>query len=254
MPILTQLTAELLNQPFDDKSSGEKQLAECQKIAQTYALLENSIAVLSDLKANKSYIYRGRLAENIGVGAKEVAHVIDSIWEEELFDKIHPDDLVKKHRLELHFFQLLKSLPIHERSDFHITSRMRMLDKAGRYIPVHHRMFYIGSCQRGNLWLALCLYNHAYQENAPEAGEGVIVNSAQGQIISWNEQKWKNLLSRREKEILLLIERGKISKEIAEILSVSKNTISRHRQNILAKLRVKNSLEACRMAKQMGVI
>ncbi|MFV0588025.1 response regulator transcription factor, partial [Bacteroides reticulotermitis] len=63
-----------------------------------------------------------------------------------------------------------------------------------------------------------------------------------------------DLLSSREKEILQLIDRGKISKDISELLSISKNTVDRHRQNILEKLRVKNSIEACRIAKLMKLI
>ena len=58
----------------------------------------------------------------------------------------------------------------------------------------------------------------------------------------------------REKEILYLIENGKMSKEISDILSISKNTVDRHRQNILEKLHVKNSLEACRLSKMMGIL
>ncbi|MFG6381685.1 MAG: helix-turn-helix transcriptional regulator, partial [Muribaculum sp.] len=63
-----------------------------------------------------------------------------------------------------------------------------------------------------------------------------------------------SILSRREKQVLTLIDSGKRSYEIAEILSISKNTVSRHRQEILAKLQVKNSMEACRIAKAMKII
>lgn len=44
------------------------------------------------------------------------------------------------------------------------------------------------------------------------------------------------------------------SKEIAETLSISINTVSRQRQEILGKLQVKNSIEACRIAKDLKLI
>ena len=62
------------------------------------------------------------------------------------------------------------------------------------------------------------------------------------------------MLTRRETEILRMIDAGMMSLEIAEGLSISIHTVSRHRQNILDKLRVKNSIEACRIARELGLI
>ena len=62
------------------------------------------------------------------------------------------------------------------------------------------------------------------------------------------------ILSDRERQVLRLIDKGLMSKNIAERLSISINTVSRHRQEILSKLQVKNSIEACRIAKDLGLI
>lgn len=62
------------------------------------------------------------------------------------------------------------------------------------------------------------------------------------------------ILSNREKQVLKLIESGMTSARIADILSISRHTVSRHRQEILNKLQVKNSIEACRIAKSMKII
>ncbi|MBP7498932.1 MAG: response regulator transcription factor [Chryseobacterium sp.] len=51
-----------------------------------------------------------------------------------------------------------------------------------------------------------------------------------------------------------MIQDGKRSKEIAELLFISINTVNRHRQNILEKLRVGNMTEACAMATKLGWI
>ena len=79
----------------------------------------------------------------------------------------------------------------------------------------------------------------------------------------WNVEKSKtlflseehrNILSEREKEILRCIRKGLSSKEIAAALYISVNTVNRHRQNILEKLSVGNSIEACRAAELMKLL
>lgn len=248
------LNEELLNQQFGETLDEPMQLKVYQTFAYQYSRIENSIAVLSDLRANKSYIYNGGVAANILDAQRGDTSEIDTIWEEEIFNKIHPDDLIAKHSLELQFFHLLKNFPVEERSDYFVSSRMRMLDKSGEYIVMHHRMFYVSNDSWGSLWLSLCLYNYSYDELPDDSPSGIIANSATGEVIKVNKQEYDNILSVREKEILSLIDKGKMSKEIADSLSISKNTVDRHRQNILEKLRVKNSIEACRIAKRMDLI
>lgn len=254
MDVVATLNEKLLNRPFAERQDESLLLEEYKHVAHRYSKLENAIAVLSDLKSDKSFIYFGGLAEKLGIAQKDSTKEISSIWEEDIFDKIYPDDLVKKHVLELQFFHFLKTVSIKERADYYVSSNMRMCDRSGKYVMIHHRMFYICNCPEDNLWLALCLYNYAYRELSAESPYGVIVNSSTGDIVKANKQGCGNMLSKREREILALIEKGKMSKEIANLLSISKNTVDRHRQNILEKLRVKNSFEACRVAKLMNLL
>lgn len=254
MDIETTLNEELLMQPFAELPNESDMLNQGKQLAFGYARIENSIAVLSDLKSDRSYIYHGGISRRLGLGEKDEVKSINSIWEKDLFRRIHPDDLTEKYTLELQFFHFLKGIPVDERTDYHILSTMRIKDVAGDYVPVRHRMFYVCSCPEGNLWLALCLYNLSYEKFSSDKRNGVIVNSRTGEIVVSEKNDFPNLLTKREAEILQLIEKGEMSQDIADILSISKYTVSRHRQNILLKLRVKNSFEACRMAKLMGLI
>ncbi|MDR1762121.1 MAG: LuxR C-terminal-related transcriptional regulator, partial [Bacteroidales bacterium] len=61
-------------------------------------------------------------------------------------------------------------------------------------------------------------------------------------------------LTKREKEILLLIRQGLLSKEIADKLNLSIYTVNNHRKNILAKLNVDNVIEALNTARDFGII
>jgi len=55
---------------------------------------------------------------------------------------------------------------------------------------------------------------------------------------SGSKKEYADLLSERELEILQLIVQKKNSKEISEALSISPNTVSRHRKNMIAKVGV----------------
>ncbi|MBO7487287.1 MAG: helix-turn-helix transcriptional regulator, partial [Bacteroidales bacterium] len=47
-------------------------------------------------------------------------------------------------------------------------------------------------------------------------------------------------LSEREKEVLVLVAKGYMSKEIADMLNISMNTVNTHRKNINAKTGIKS--------------
>ncbi|MBC8986354.1 response regulator transcription factor [Pedobacter sp. N36a] len=254
MNIIHKLNEQLLTQSFGAEHDQPTSLSQYQFMALMYSRIENSIAVLSDMNANKSYIYKGKAAQALGLGENESSEEINSIWEEAIFNKIHPDDLFEKHLLELQFFNIIKNLPIEERSDYQVKSKIRMENKTGDYTFVEHRMFYVSSMVNGSLWLALCLYHLSTDTSTAAAPYAFILNSATGLSIKPDEQAVNQLLSSREKEILKLIRKGKMSKEVADLLSISIHTVNRHRQNILEKLRVNNSLEACRIAERMNLI
>lgn len=61
-------------------------------------------------------------------------------------------------------------------------------------------------------------------------------------------------LTDREKEVLALLCEGASGEEMAEQLSVSKNTVRTHVQNILMKLQVHSRLEAVAFAVRHGVV
>ncbi|MDQ2986829.1 MAG: LuxR C-terminal-related transcriptional regulator [Armatimonadota bacterium] len=61
-------------------------------------------------------------------------------------------------------------------------------------------------------------------------------------------------LTRREREVLVLISQGLRSREVAEKLIVSKRTVDFHLANIYHKLQVSNRLMAFRRASDLGLI
>jgi len=61
-------------------------------------------------------------------------------------------------------------------------------------------------------------------------------------------------LSKREIEVLGLVNEGLASKTIADQLFISKRTVDFHLESIYKKLQVTNRLQACRRAAQLGMI
>lgn len=253
MEQLSELEKHLLNQDFIS-SEIVQVLHDCKYIAKIYSIVENSIAVLSDLCNNKSYIYYGQISKLFDLADNKDFEEIDSIWEDEIYNLIHPEDVKQRHILELQFFEMLKKTPINDRINYRTNSIIRMKNKEDRYINVLHRTFYLKSQSNGSLWIALCLYDLMDTKNSIQKYEGFILNTATGEKINYNQNTVSSIISIREKEILDLIEQGLSSKEIAFKLHISKNTVDRHRQNIMSRLRVRNCIEAIKIARSLSHI
>lgn len=249
-------TRDELNDSFllQDFESGDRISSELDRFkifASGYARIENAIAVLSDLRDRTSYIYYGRLGQLLGLCPDGEYCRIESIWEEDIFSCVPPKDLERKHLEELKFIHFLRNSPKDCYSHYYLTSVLPMRGKDGSMHNVRHRVFYVSIEPNGSIRLALCLYNLMDDKTDRET---YICDSISGKVISLEQQDFNGLLSKREKEILKLIDNGWSSKEISANLSISIHTVNRHRQNILSKLCVANSIEACRTAKQLELI
>lgn len=75
-----------------------------------------------------------------------------------------------------------------------------------------------------------------------------------GGVVLYTYKLQDNPSPIRERQILAMVDKGMKSGEIAAQLHISIHTVSRHRQEIIGKLQVKNTHEACRIAKSMGLL
>jgi DNA-binding NarL/FixJ family response regulator len=83
-------------------------------------------------------------------------------------------------------------------------------------------------------------------------GEIYLSDEASATIENQNSAKTP-IITRREKEVLLLISEGMTNHEIAEKLFVSTTTVDTHRKNLLAKFEAKNTASLIRLATQSNV-
>ena len=79
-------------------------------------------------------------------------------------------------------------------------------------------------------------------------------NKSQQSNVTINQINQFNSLTRREKDVLLLVTQGENNKSIAEKLVVSEITVKSHLNNIFKKLNVSNRTQAVLLAMQMNLV
>ena len=245
MSCLKKLNQLLKSQSFNGGTIDVSQLLD---YAKNISQIENVTVVVSDMRCGLSRIFPGKFGIVLGVSNYVEEN---SIWEKAILNLMTEKQREEKYLAELRFFNFLRHVPRHARPDYYLVSKLRMKAATGDTIDVIHRMYYIYADDSETVTHALCLYG---RPTFDFIGKNRIVNSFTGISEELTASGDSSILSRREKQVLTLIDSGKRSYEIADILSISKNTVSRHRQQILAKLQVKNSMEACRIAKTMKII
>lgn len=252
---ITKLEDSFSFESIDSADKREEVLEDAINMMKEYVKIDHSVAVLSDLADKKSYIFTGNFGSFFEMNTSGFT-TIDSIWEEDIYKRIHPEDLFQRNLLELEFFNFLKILEPEERLNYSTKCKIRTLNSKKEYQPILHRSFYLKNSSEGGLWLAVCLYNYSFEKSATVRGiDGKIFNTKTGETFYIDTyENCADLLTSREKEILLLISKGGISKEIANQLNISINTVNRHRQNILEKLNVNNSIEAVRTADALNLL
>ena len=155
---------------------------------------------------------------------------------------------------------VLKKIPPAEHANYIFSYNFRMRNKGKTYTNILQRNCFIKSDDKGNPLLSLGMVinlDHFKNENpviqvieklgshTDEAPETVYKKA----FYLHEEDK---LFTAREKEVLLWTAEGLTSKEIAEKLFLSENTVINHRRNMQAKSNTRNVAElvsfACRQA------
>ncbi len=93
----------------------------------------------------------------------------------------------------------------------------------------------------GNIYLYASLAKHLVDEYLSQAK----VNGAATSVAR---------LTHREQQIVRLISQGRTAKEIGDLLTISANTVERHRQNLMAKLNLHKRTDLLKYAIRKGLV
>ncbi len=238
-----------LSQPFAESADIDR-INKCLRLGESYAAMENAIVSMGDSIKNCSYCFFGGLADVLGLSEDEQCSTIPSLYEDFIFSRANEDDLMHRHAHELAYIHLTKNMGQAERRDYVLSDYIRMRGQKGEWIRIQHRLFALESTSDGSYWINMCVYSLPLDDNETAK----IVNTRTGEYRVLTTEDYENILSCREINVLKLISEGLRSKEIADRLFISVNTVHRHRQNILAKLHVNHAIEACKVARAMGLL
>ncbi|MFR3329547.1 MAG: LuxR C-terminal-related transcriptional regulator [Odoribacter splanchnicus] len=171
-----------------------------------------------------------------------------------LEERIHPDDRTQLLAFQIEHGLFIYSLPQEERNDYQQVFQIRMQNVRQQYVNVISRHQVVQKDRKGKAWIIMGTMELSPNQTPSEKILRTVINRKTGEIIPSATLPVEEQLTRREKEILLLIRQGLLSKEIAYKLHLSIYTVNNHRKHILSKLQAGNAIEAINRAEDYGLL
>lgn len=174
-----------------------------------------------------------------------------------MLEQIHPEDINTFVNFENTITQFFIQLPPEKTLKYKVRYNFRMRRKDGKYVQILHQVVTIQTDENGAVIRTLGIHtdiSHLKKNNEMSLsfigleGEPSYHNVAVLNVLN----PTKEVLSKREREILELIIQGYNSFSIANLLCISKHTVDSHRKNILKKTNCSNVSELISKAFQNG--
>jgi DNA-binding CsgD family transcriptional regulator len=241
------------HQEFEVDSADYLEFEKRASLLRRLAEVENSSLSVVDLY-KKKYIFLGSrylepFENTLGEYKPE-----DAFYFVQLF---HPDDLPIVLDSYKKSFKFFLDQPEKERKDYKLILNYRQRDKYGKYLNLIVQLVVLELDKKGNIWLVLILDDLLPDKISFEGVNPRLINIKSGKICLFKNEldtNSKTILSKREVEVLGMVSKGFASKEIANKLFLSINTVNNHRQHILEKIKAVNTSEAITYARNLGLI
>lgn len=213
-----------------------------RRFAQSYDAIENRPTYILDLYTSDFFFVSQRYLHLLGYTANTALDINFFI------NAIHPDDCWITIDATARFFSFLEDKEPEERLQYKLISDFRLRMPTGEFVRIIEQMTVLQVDSKGNPWLVMAICDLSSNQNLKTHCGGKIVATLTGEMAEPIGEHClhspREKLSKREKEILLLISRGYASKQIADKLQISINTVNNHRRNILGKTGCLNTFEA----------
>ena len=229
-----------------DYSVIERKKADWLKLSE----LTHSIVLVFDCCTKKFVFVSNNIPQSYGIDSERL--FING--HEPVLEIIHPGDIYYGLLVRKKIYSLLSSLSAEEKMKHKMVHEMRVKNVRGEYIRIIEQEQAIELDKSGNIWLMLSVID-VDASHESEITKSHLYNFETGkQIFIDLSDTLEEPLTNRELSVLQLMKQGLLSKEIANSLNVSINTINTHRQNILLKLKANNSIEAVNIAQRLGLL
>lgn len=177
----------------------------------------------------------------------------------EMMQRIHPEDAPRFLEFEQAAVDFFSRLPPEKVLKYKMRYDLRVRKANGEYVRMLQQSTCIQHDETGAVLRTLCVHTditHLKPTGAPVLsfvgldGEPSFFNVE----IRKKFMPAREVLTRREKEILRLVLAGMPSREIATHLNISKLTVDKHRKNMLKKTGIKSAAELVVRAMKEGWI
>ena len=172
-------------------------------------------------------------------------------------DQIHPEDRSWFLAIGSSMIDFFSKLPIEKLMKYKVRYDIRFRKKNGDYARILYQGVLLEHDQNGRFLRTLSIHSditYLKQEGKPVLsfigmdGEPSYFDVASKNIFIESTEE----LTRRERQVLLLLIEGKLSKEISQVLKISKQTVDTHRKNMLHKKQLNNTGELVGKAIRYG--
>lgn len=172
-------------------------------------------------------------------------------------DCIHPEDKPWFLAFETTTAEFLSELPVSRQLKYKVRYDFRVRKKNGEYIRILHQVAVVEHDENGGIIRTLGVHTDitGLKRDGTPAMSIIGLDGEPSYLDIKVKNRFienKKILTRREKEILKLLMEGKLSKEISDILYISKQTVDTHRKNMLRRNNINNTGELISKAIKQG--
>ena len=188
-----------------------------------------------------------------------LGHPKEEVTTELIMESIHPEDRAWFLNCQDVCGEFLLGLPPEKQMKYKLRIDYRMKRRSGEYFRVLHQSVVVHNDDKGKIFRTLIVLtdiSHLKQTGRPMLSYIGMEGEPSYQDIDVDNRFFEKngILTRREKEVLYHLAEGRLSKEIAALLNVSKYTIDSHRKNLLQKMKVSNTGELIKKSIKEGFI
>jgi DNA-binding CsgD family transcriptional regulator len=242
----------LSQQDFGDEIPDYKTVENSIALLERMAEVENSSIAVFDLYKKEFITIRPKYKDQVDIDLDEAKKYGPAYY----ISLMHPDDGPIVLDTFRKVFEFSFNLPLQERKDYKTIFNFR-IENQGRYYHFIQQIVTLELTKNGKIWLGLSLADMLPDNEKFDKVNRRVINLRNGQYFLFNEDNVvnsKQSLSKRELEVLGLVSKGFVSKEIADKLFISINTVNNHRQRILEKIKASNTNEAITYARNLGLL
>lgn len=174
-------------------------------------------------------------------------------------ENIHPEDKIYLSGFSTKIADFFSGFPAEKLMKYKVSYDYRFKVKNGYYIRLLHQSSFLLQNESHKLCRTINIQtdiSHLKKDGKPSlsiigfGSEPTFINIE----IDENVLETTGQLSPREREILVLLSQGKLSKDISHILHISKHTVDNHRKRMLTKCNTKTMSELMGKAIKAGWI